>query len=50
MKNHITYMILLAGVLMHLAAASCVKMEEQDIRDSDAIVFTASLQSAESYM
>ena len=40
-------MILLAGMLMHLAAASCVKMEEQDIRDSDAIVFTASLQSAE---
>ena len=40
-------MVLLAGMLMHLAAVSCVKMEELDIRDSDAIVFTASLQSAE---
>ena len=40
-------MILLAGMLMHLAAASCVKMEELDIQDSDAIVFTASLYSAD---
>lgn len=40
-------MILLAGMLMHLATTSCVKMEELDIRDSDAMVFTASLQSAE---
>ena len=32
---------------MQLAVSSCVKMEELDIRDSDAIVFTAKLQSNE---
>ena len=38
----------MAGAIMQLAVSSCVKMEELDIRDSDAIVFTAKLQSNES--
>ena len=41
MKGCGAYIILMAGAIMQLAVSSCVKMEELDIRDSDAIVFTA---------
>ena len=43
MRNFNTYKIFLAGLLMHLAVISCIKMEEMSIVENDNIVFTTSL-------